>query len=118
MSAPTPGEALRNRWFKARYGNMPPRGSYALLAGGDRTAWEAIALPPLPEKRAEPRTVPRLLVTVNGEPVPETTGTPVLAPGPAAVVLAEVLDFLGSGIPPGDEFALQVARWRERGLPS
>jgi hypothetical protein len=43
---------------------------------------------------------------------------PEPAPEPAAVVLAEVLDFLGGGIPPGDEFALQVAQWRERGLPS
>jgi len=41
------------------------------------------------------------------------------APGlPAATVLAEVLDFLGNGIPPGDEFALQVAQWRKRGLAS
>lgn len=38
------------------------------------------------------------------------------APEPAATVLAEVLDFLDGGIPPGDEFAGQVAQWRKRGL--
>lgn len=36
----------------------------------------------------------------------------------AATVLTEVLDFLDGGIPPGDEFAHQVAQWRKRGLPS
>ena len=41
--ARTPGEELRAKWFKARFGNLPPKGSFALLSAGDRNAWEHIA---------------------------------------------------------------------------
>lgn len=54
------------------------------------------------------------LEPLNAAP-PEPKPAPELA---AATVLTEVLDFLDGGIPPGDEFARQVAQWRKRGLPS
>lgn len=59
----------------------------------------------------------RELAAAQPKPAPEL-GTAWRLLGENRALLAEILGFLGDGIPPGDEFALQVAQWRERGLPS
>lgn len=74
-------------------------------------------------------TAPTPAVTVNGQPVPETTGTRMVAPELAASMaetrlLRELLDeVLGHFTPTGSGHAarvgqVQIAKWRKRaGLP-